>query len=105
MSKISSIEAIQILDSRGTPTLSVRVKTEDGYIGQASVPSGASTGEHEAHELRDQDPTLYHGKGVTQAVQSVTSKIQPLLLGKTVLDQEGIDRLMIEADGTKFPIN
>ncbi|MBY0530239.1 MAG: phosphopyruvate hydratase [Rhabdochlamydiaceae bacterium] len=100
MATIQSIEALEILDSRGNPTLEVFVRTSTGHLGKAAVPSGASTGEHEAVELRDQDPKRYGGKGVLKAVQNVTGPLSELLLGKSVFDQRAIDQLMIEADGT-----
>lgn len=100
MSQIASIHALEILDSRGNPTLKATVVTNDGSIGQAAVPSGASTGEHEAVELRDGDKERYGGKGVLHAVQNVNSPIQELLIGQSVFDQEANDRAMIELDGT-----
>ncbi len=100
MSKIQSIHALEILDSRGNPTLEVVVKTNDGFFGKAAVPSGASTGEHEAVELRDKDPKRYMGKGVLKAICNVNGPLSALLIGKSVLDQKEIDRLMIERDGT-----
>jgi len=100
MPKISAIHALEILDSRGNPTLEVVVKTEGGFWGKAAVPSGASTGEHEAVELRDKDPKRYMGKGVLQAICNVNGPLSALLIGKSVFDQEEIDRLMIERDHT-----
>ncbi len=100
MSKIRSIHALEILDSRGNPTLEVIVKTEEGFCGKAAVPSGASTGEHEAVELRDGDPKRYLGKGVLKAICNVNGPLSQLLIGKNVFDQERIDQLMIERDGT-----
>jgi enolase len=100
MSKISSIHAIEILDSRGNPTLEVIVKLENGILERSKVPSGASTGEHEALELRDNDKKRYFGKGVLKAVSNVNNKINNLLKGESVLDQEALDNKMIEADGT-----
>jgi enolase len=100
MATIQSIEALEILDSRGNPTLEVYVTTSDGHRGKAAVPSGASTGEHEAVELRDNDPKRYGGKGVLKAVHNVTGPLSELLLGKSVFDQKAIDQLMIDADGT-----
>jgi len=97
---IESIQARQILDSRGNPTLEVDVLLEDGSMGRAAVPSGASTGEHEAVELRDEDKKKYLGKGVLKAVDNVNSKIAPELIGLDPRDQEQIDHLMIELDGT-----
>ncbi|MBM3184001.1 MAG: phosphopyruvate hydratase [Chlamydiae bacterium] len=97
--KIESCHALEILDSRGNPTLEVTVKA-DGFFGKAAVPSGASTGEHEACELRDNDPKRYGGKGVLKAVSHVNGPLQNLIKGKSVFDQEAIDRAMIELDGT-----
>lgn len=99
MVKIQSIHAIEILDSRGNPTLEVTLRADDGSVGKAAVPSGASTGEHEAVELRDNDPKRYFGKGVLKAVDNVNGPLAKLLQGKP-LDQIAIDHLMIEADGT-----
>ncbi|WP_028788285.1 phosphopyruvate hydratase [Terrimonas ferruginea] len=101
MSYISEIFARQILDSRGNPTVEVDVITDEGALGRAAVPSGASTGAHEAVELRDNDKKKYVGKGVLKAVKNVNSTIAPLLLGYDVADQTGIDQLMIELDGTE----
>ena len=100
MSAIQEISAREILDSRGNPTLEVDVVLESGAAGRAAVPSGASTGEHEAHELRDGDDARYGGKGVLGAVRSVVETIAPLLRGREPGDQIEIDRAMIEADGT-----
>jgi len=97
---IDFIQARQILDSRGNPTVEVDVILEDGTLGRAAVPSGASTGEHEAVELRDDDKKTYVGKGVLKAVENVNSKINPELLGLDARDQEHIDKLMIDLDGT-----
>jgi enolase len=97
---IDFIQARQILDSRGNPTVEVDVVLEDGTLGRAAVPSGASTGEHEAVELRDDDKKTYLGKGVTKAVENVNSKIAPELIGLDARDQEAIDQLMIDLDGT-----
>jgi enolase len=97
---IESIVARQILDSRGNPTLEVDVLLDDGSLGRAAVPSGASTGEHEAVELRDDDKKKYLGKGVLKAVENVNARIAPELIGLDPRDQEEIDRLMIELDGT-----
>jgi enolase len=97
---IEFIQARQILDSRGNPTVEVDVVLEDGTLGRAAVPSGASTGEHEACELRDDDKKVYVGKGVTKAVDNVNSKIAPELIGMDPRDQEDIDHVMIELDGT-----
>jgi enolase len=100
MSAIVSVHAREILDSRGNPTLEAEVVTEDGIAGRAAVPSGASTGEFEAVELRDGDKDRYLGKGVLQAVRNVTAIIGPSILGMDVEDQVDIDRAMIEIDGT-----
>jgi enolase len=97
---IESIQARQILDSRGNPTLEADVILEDGSMGRAAVPSGASTGEHEAVELRDGDKKKYLGKGVLKAVDNVNSKIAPELIGLDPRDQEEIDHIMIDLDGT-----
>jgi enolase len=97
---IEFIQARQVLDSRGNPTLEADVILEDGTLGRAAVPSGASTGEHEAVELRDDDKKVYLGKGVLKAVDNVNTKIAPELIGLDVRDQETLDALMIEMDGT-----
>jgi enolase len=97
---IEFIQARQILDSRGNPTVEVDVILEDGTLGRAAVPSGASTGENEAVELRDEDKKVYLGKGVLKAVDNVNSKIAPELIGLDPRDQESIDQLMIDLDGT-----
>ncbi len=97
---IRELTAYEVLDSRGNPTVEGVVTLEDGTVGSAIVPSGASTGEREAAELRDDDNKRYGGKGVTKAVENVGSRITPLLVGKNGLDQRTIDRLMIELDGT-----
>jgi enolase len=101
MSKINSIIARQVLDSRGNPTVEVDLRTEDGSFGRAAVPSGASTGTLEALELRDGDKDYYVGKSVRNAVKNIHDKIAPLLLGKDVHDLRGIDQAMIELDGTE----
>lgn len=98
--KIHDIIAREILDSRGMPTVSADVILENGVIGSASVPSGASTGVNEALELRDKDPLRYFGKGVQKAVYNVNNIIAPQLVGKSVYDQSAIDRMMIDLDGT-----
>lgn len=98
---IEKIHAREILDSRGNPTVEVEVTTECGVIGRASVPSGASTGENEALELRDGDRQRYGGKGVQKAVANVNEKIAPALVGMSVLEQRAIDNKMIALDGTK----
>ncbi|HTJ52372.1 MAG TPA: phosphopyruvate hydratase [Cyclobacteriaceae bacterium] len=100
MSLIESIHARQILDSRGNPTVEVDVVTESGAFGRAAVPSGASTGTHEAVELRDGDKKSYLGKGVTKAVANVNTKIAPEIVGFDVFDQNLLDKIMIELDGT-----
>ena len=100
MTEIVDVHAREILDSRGNPTLECEVTVASGSVGRAAVPSGASTGEHEAHELRDGDKSRYGGKGVRTAVENVRSKIAPRLLGMDAADQEALDRLMIELDGT-----
>ncbi len=100
MLPIVEIHAREILDSRGNPTVEVEVIVEDGTIGRAAVPSGASTGEHEAIELRDKDPQRYGGKGVLKAVQNVNEVIAPELVGEEVTNQLAIDHLMRELDGT-----
>jgi enolase len=96
---IISVHARQILDSRGNPTVEVDVTTENGVLGRAAVPSGASTGEHEAHELRD-GGNAYMGKGVLKAVENVNTIIAEALLGESVFEQNAIDQLMIDLDGT-----
>ena len=98
--KILDIRGREILDSRGNPTIEVDVYVENGAVGRASVPSGASTGIYEAYELRDNDISRYLGKGVLNAVQNVNTEIKQALIGKNVLDQEAIDRAKIELDGT-----
>jgi len=105
MSHISEIFARQILDSRGNPTVEVDVLTDEGAVGRAAVPSGASTGVHEAVELRDADKKKYGGKGVLKAVQNVNTGIAPALEGYDVADQTGIDQLMIQLDGTANKAN
>ncbi len=101
MSTIYDIQAREILDSRGNPTVEVDVILAGGAVGRAAVPSGASTGEHEAIELRDGDKKRYLGKGVSKAVKNVTDKILPVLRGLDSLDQLTIDRAMIKLDGTE----
>ena len=98
--KIASIKGREILDSRGNPTIEVDVVLENGIMGRASVPSGASTGENEALELRDNDRTRYGGKGVRKAVKHINEVIAPALVGMEVTDQRGIDHKMLELDGT-----
>jgi len=101
MSTICNIQAREILDSRGNPTVEVDVILAGGAVGRAAVPSGASTGEHEAIELRDGDTKRFLGKGVTKAVKNVTGKILPALQGVDALDQLMVDRIMIDLDGTE----
>lgn len=101
MSKIITIKGREILDSRGNPTIEAWVTLSSGKVGHACVPSGASTGHHEALELRDADPKRYLGKGVLKAVANIDQLIQPKLLGLNPSEQEKIDRLMIELDGTE----
>lgn len=101
MTYIRSVKALEILDSRGNPTLEVTVTTDDGLLARASVPSGASTGEQEALELRDQNQQRYFGKGVELARSHVNGPIAQLLIGEHVLDQTHLDHLLIEADGTE----
>ena len=101
MSLITNVHAREILDSRGNPTIEVEVETASGFVGRAMVPSGASTGEREALELRDGDPSRYGGKGVLQAVENVNNILIDVVLGMDVTDQAGIDKAMIDADGTK----
>jgi len=105
MSQIVSVHAREILDSRGNPTIEVDVSTASGYFGRASVPSGASTGENEALELRDGDKNRYLGKGVLKAVHNVNNVIAEEVNGMDVTDQAGIDKKMIELDGTKTKSN
>ena len=105
MGQIVSVHAREILDSRGNPTIEVDVMTTSGYFGRAAVPSGASTGENEALELRDGDKSRYLGKGVLKAVHNVNNVISEELIGMDVTDQAGIDKKMIELDGTKTKSN
>jgi enolase len=100
MSLIEHIQGRQIFDSRGNPTVEVEVRLIDGSLGRAAVPSGASTGAHEAWELRDGDKTRYMGKGVLKAVENINTKIADALIGADALDQRGVDRTMCELDGT-----
>ncbi len=97
---IEDVHAREILDSRGNPTLEVDVLIEGGALGRAAVPSGASTGEHEALELRDGDPKRYRGKGVQKAVRNVNEQIAPRIRGRSAFDQNGLDAAMLELDGT-----
>ncbi len=101
MSIIDYVEAREILDSRGNPTVEVDIILEDGSMGRAAVPSGASTGEHEAVELRDGDKSRYMGKGVLKAIQNINDIISPEIIGLDALDQVDIDKTMIELDGTE----
>ncbi len=105
MSLIESIHARQILDSRGNPTVEVDVVTESGAFGRAAVPSGASTGTHEAVELRDGDKKVFLGKGVLKAVENVNTKISAEIIGFDVFDQNLLDKIMIELDGTPNKAN
>ena len=100
MSEILNVHAREILDSRGNPTIEVEVTTENGFMGRAAVPSGASTGTHEAVELRDEDKGRYLGKGVLNAVNNVNNEIASAIIGRDAFDQRGLDRLMIDLDGT-----
>ncbi|MGZ8600230.1 MAG: phosphopyruvate hydratase, partial [Actinomycetota bacterium] len=97
---VEAILAREILDSRGSPTVEVDVLLEDGAFGRAAVPSGASTGEHEALELRDGDASRYGGKGVLQAVANVNEVIAPAVVGEESLDQRAIDAMLLGLDGT-----
>jgi enolase len=101
MTTIAGVDARQILDSRGNPTVEAEVALEDGAVGRAAVPSGASTGEHEALELRDSDASRYRGKGVGRAVANILDEIAPELVGEDATEQILIDRLLIELDGTE----
>ena len=101
MSLITNVHAREILDSRGNPTIEVEVETASGFVGRAIVPSGASTREREALELRDGDPSRYGGKGVLQAVENVNNILIDVVLGMDVTDQAAIDKALIDADGTK----
>jgi len=105
MSQIINVHAREILDSRGNPTIEVEVVTSSGATGRAAVPSGASTGENEALELRDGDKSRYMGKGVLKAVYNVNSVIAEDIMGMDVTDQIGIDMKMIELDGTPTKSN
>ncbi len=105
MTKISDIRAWEVLDSRGNPTVNADVILDNGVVGSACAPSGASTGSREALELRDGDNNRYLGKGVLKAVANVNAQIRELLLGKDVADQRELDRLMIEADGSDNKAN
>lgn len=98
--KIIAVDALEILDSRGTPTLQVTVKTDKGNVGSAAVPSGASTGSHEALELRDKDKERYLGKGVLKAIEFVKTKVADLLIGQNIFEQKQIDLMLCALDGT-----
>src|SRR4051812_10642097 len=100
MPTILSLHAREILDSRGNPTIEVDCKLDDGSYGRAAVPSGGSTGEHEAVELRDGDKTRYLGKGVQKAVRNVNETINGALTGSSAIDQRAVDEAMIKLDGT-----
>ena len=100
MSKIKDVFAREILDSRGNPTVEVDVTLESGILGRAAVPSGASTGEREALELRDGDPTRYLGKGTTKAVDNVNNFLKGVVVGMEATEQRAVDEAMINADGT-----
>ncbi len=101
MSKIKNVHARQILDSRGNPTIEVEITCDEGLMARAAVPSGASTGIHEAVELRDNNPKIYLGKGVLKAVNNVNTEIKNSLLGKSIFDQSEIDSVLIALDGTE----
>jgi len=101
MSKISNVHGREILDSRGNPTVEVEVTLENGIIGRAAVPSGASTGKYEAVELRDGDKNRYLGKGVTKAVANVNSSIKDALIGHEATEQDALDKVMLDLDGTE----
>ena len=101
MSDIISLHAREILDSRGNPTIEVEVKTTDGNMGRAAVPSGASTGAHEAFELRDNDKKRFLGKGVYKAIENVHEKLAPEIVGLNVFEQVYIDKVLRDVDGTE----
>src|SRR5580658_6325845 len=100
MSNIAAIHAREVLDSRGNPTVEAEVFLVDGSFGRAAVPSGASTGEHEAVELRDGDAKRYLGKGTLKAVKNINTRIAKEVVGSSAFDQAGIDRAMIALDGS-----
>src|SRR5512132_4160889 len=102
MTEIINVTAREILDSRGNPTVEVEVAVGTGDVGRAAVPSGASTGEREAVELRDGDRSRYLGKGVRKAVAAVNDTLAPEVIGEDACDQPVVDRLMIDLDGTEF---
>jgi enolase len=99
--RIKDIQGLEILDSKGVPTVSVKVELEDGTVALGEVPSGASTGSTEAHELRDGDSQRYNGKGVLKAIANINTEIKQLLVGQNVTNQEKIDQMMIDLDGTE----
>lgn len=101
MSEIISVHSREILDSRGNPTIEVEVKTADGNMGRAAVPSGASTGAHEAYELRDGDAKRFHGKGVYKAIDNIREKIAPEIVGLNVFEQVYVDKVLRDIDGTE----
>ncbi|MBQ9719127.1 MAG: phosphopyruvate hydratase, partial [Oscillospiraceae bacterium] len=103
--QIVSVTGREILDSRGNPTIEAEVILDSGFIGTAAVPSGASTGENEALELRDGDPKRYGGKGVLKAVANINEKIAPAIVGMDATEQRAIDKKMIELDGTATKSN
>lgn len=105
MAKIIDIKGFEVMDSRGNPTVMAEVTVEGGFVGSACAPSGASTGSREALELRDGDKSRYLGKGVLKAVNNVNTTIKNLLLGKDAADQRGLDKVMIDADGTEMKSN
>jgi len=105
MSNIESVYAREILDSRGNPTVEVEVMLDDGAFGRAAVPSGASTGVHEALELRDGDKARFGGKGVLKAVEHVNSEIDEVLFDMDALDQSAVDKAMLDLDGTPNKAN
>src|SRR5512143_2460673 len=105
MTLIEQVSAREILDSRGNPTIEAEVTLTSGIVGRAAVPSGASTGENEALEMRDDDKKRYVGKGVLRAVSNISEKIAPALLTLDATDQASIDRIMIELDGTPTKSN
>jgi enolase len=101
MTEIVAVHGREILDSRGNPTVEVELATVSGFVGRASVPSGASTGQNEAVELRDGDPDRYGGKGVLSAVANIDGELAQIVIGMDVTDQRSLDLAMIEADGTE----
>ena len=103
--KVKEVKAREIIDSRGNPTVEVDIVLENGILARAAVPSGASTGEREALEMRDGDKSRFNGKGVLNAVKNVNEKIRPVIIGMDIFKQEDIDRRMIELDGTKTKSN